>query len=295
MSIITLTEGIGWLLIASGISGLFFLLIAWRLIAWRNKAVKKAIQDLLDGQYKSKCEADRYIDNANKEKQSRLQASLSEIWEEMTILAYRLHGTSQQDEEDLLESLEWGMLRPNQLVLPELHRPFHVELMAIARGLTHLKSQIHSARAKREDLEFYRQWVQDLGERFQAFEQQQKAQQCCLQSHLSEISILYAEIGKAYWRSYCPTYSHFMGMLHIVQTMADEAILPAKELSAYVEALKKQLVFFVKHCEKDSVGYIPSAWSPLPRLEALLSELELELKTDEDSDSSIDPISEYIF
>ncbi|MBA2680405.1 MAG: hypothetical protein H0U76_18650 [Ktedonobacteraceae bacterium] len=214
---------------------------------WRDKAVHRA----LDAEFEYRLEAQIRADIAEGEKRYQLQTALHSVWDEVNSLEYALHGTSQQIEDDLWEISQISGTSKPSLVLPECYRPFHVELAAIDRGLTHLGSQIDSARAENEDLNFYKKWVEELWARFRLFELKNNTDQRRVLSYLSEIRDMHTSIGKLYCLSaISPAYQHFPGMIHVVETMSDDNRIAAKEMFPYVAGLYKQLTILMTSFEQ---------------------------------------------
>ncbi|GCE32039.1 hypothetical protein KDA_75230 [Dictyobacter alpinus] len=231
--------------------------IFYLLTGWRNKAVHQAVYRALKAEYERQCEDQRLARMAEGKKQYELQLALHSVWEQVTSLSHAFHGTTPQIEADLWEiSKLFGALMP-ALVLPECYRPFYVELMAIARGLTHLGTQIDSGRAEGEDLDFYQKWVEELWARFRLFELKNNNQQRRLQHRLSEIRALHTSLGKHYCLAmYNPAYQRFPGMLHIVELMLEESSVPAEQLSEHVTALMKQLSKLAVSFECERYGFL---------------------------------------
>lgn len=239
------------------------------------EAVAPLQEDLND-----KRELEYWLEQGADELRERLQRRVHEVWREFSLLEAALHGTTPEEID-----FAWDMYCVYDCQLPQWkvakkYSAFHVELMAIARGLTHLGSQIDSARAEHEDLvNFYKEWVEELWSNFQVFEVEDDSRQRRLLRSLSDLRKLHAEIGQIYCLSRVNSaYQQFPGMLHVLETMMDDNSVPAEEMEAYVAGFSKQLTMlaasFEKGVEKDGALIWVGRIGTCPHLEALLASFE---------------------
>lgn len=246
----------GWAVALGCILGGTLTLLAVAICKLLKRRRDSAVQRTLRAEYEKLCEAQQLAQCAEEEKQCALACDLHHLWDDVNSLAYALHGTTPQLQDALWASRQQLGKPMPALTLPESHRPFYTELTALAHALLHLGTQLDSARVERTDLEFYREWVKDLRERFRSFQLKNKHDRQYVRQKLAEIQELHGLIGQCWEQTkFNPFYQQIPGKIFILETLLDGNLIAAKELLPSIEALTSELEFLMS-CYKEDESYM---------------------------------------
>jgi hypothetical protein len=240
-----------WSILGLLLAAVLFCLAAVLLCTWVTHWRDKAVQYALNAER----EQQRAVEvHAEMQKRDVLRRRLGALVDKKLDLYLVLRGTTTEAQVDFWTQCgEFGTPVP-PLVLPEAHRPFAAELEGISRGLSYLESQL--ARVEHADLDFYQKWLEDLESRFLVFEIMND--QSGLQQTLDFLSEQHKRLGECHSSALRnPAYQLFPGMLHIVEMLVDDNIVPATHMQDYVTALWKQQRRLLKSLEMGT----PVVWS----------------------------------